>query len=69
VSSDIELVLAPVLPSLPARPLITPAISRFQRGWPLAALGSAALVTVAWIGLLGFGLFKLFEPVFLWSIS
>ena len=69
MNDDAEVVLAPVLPLLPAQPLIKPVISRFQRGWPVAALGFAVLVTVAWMGFLGFGLFKLFEPVFLWSVS
>jgi len=66
MSGDAELVLTPVLPLLPARPKV---ISRFQRGWPVAALGFAALVTVAWIGVLGFGLFKVTESVFIWSVS
>ena len=65
MNDDAEVVLAPALPLLPAQPVI----SSFQRGWPVAALGVAVLVTVAWMGFLGFGLFKLFEPVFLWSVS
>ena len=69
MSDDAEVVMAPVLRLLPAQPLITPVISSFQRGWPVAALGFAVLVTVAWMGFLVFGLFKLFEPVFLWSVS
>ena len=69
MSGEAEPVLTPVMPLLPARPLITPAISRFQRSWPVGALAIALVVTVAWIGVLGFGLFKLFEPAFLWIVS
>ena len=69
MSGDAEIVSTTVLPLLPARPLIRPAISTFQRSWPVGALAIALVVTVAWIGVLGFGLFKLFEPAFLWIVS
>ena len=69
MSSDAKLALTPVLPLLPAQSFTTPVVSRFQRGWPVGALAIALVINVAWIGILGFGLFKLFEPVFLWSVS
>jgi hypothetical protein len=69
MSSSDEFALTPVLPLLLARSLMTSTTSRFQRGWPAGALTIALGINVAWIGLLGFGLFKLFEPVFLWCIS
>jgi hypothetical protein len=37
----------------------------FHRSWPLAGLVIATLVTLAWIGFLGYGLFRLIEPAFL----
>jgi hypothetical protein len=34
---------------------------RFNRIWPVAGLGFATMVSVAWMGFLGFGFFKLIE--------
>jgi hypothetical protein len=45
------------------------ATPRFQRIWPFSALAFAALINLAWIGLLGLGIFKIFEPAFLWFVS
>ena len=42
----------------PVPPLPHP-ISRFHRIWPVAALAVGLMVTVAWGGLLGYGLFRL----------
>jgi hypothetical protein len=39
--------------------------SRFERFWPKAMLVVGLLLTAAWIGFLGFELFKLAEPTFL----
>jgi hypothetical protein len=39
-----------------------PPISLFGRIWPLAGLAAAVIANLAWIGLLGYGLFKLIEP-------
>jgi hypothetical protein len=39
--------------------------SRFERFWPKAAVAVALILTAAWIGFLGFELFKLAEPTFL----
>ncbi len=45
----------------------TPEISNslFHRSWPLAGLVTAMLVSLAWMGFLGYGLFRLFGPAFL----
>ena len=69
MSSDDERALAPALPLLPPWSLMTSVISKFHRNWPVAVVSFALLVNVAWIGLLGFGLFKLVEPLLFWSIS
>ena len=55
------------LPRRLFRPLRRPGgtISRIRRIWPVAGLGFALIVNVAWIGFLGFGLFKLIEAAFL----
>jgi hypothetical protein len=34
-------------------------VNAFQRVWPIAAISVAFIVTVAWIGLLGYGLARL----------
>jgi hypothetical protein len=39
-----------------------PPISLFGRLWPLVGLATAVIANLAWIGLLGYGLFKLIEP-------
>ena len=49
----------------PRRRLFTLATSRFHRIWPVAGLGFAVLVKVAWMGFLGFEFFKLIEAAFL----
>jgi len=61
VSSDIEFASTLVSPVAPPRRTI----SRIRRIWPVAGLGFALIVNVAWIGFLGFGLFKLIEAAFL----
>ena len=65
VSSDAELVLTPVSsPLVPPGHLVTSAISRFHRIWPVAGLGFAVIVNVAWMGFLGLEFFKLIEFAF-----
>jgi hypothetical protein len=65
VSTEAELVLTPVSwPLVPPGHLVASAISRFHRIWPVAALGFAAIVNVAWMGLLGFEFFKLIKLAF-----
>ena len=49
--------------------LVSQRASFFARIWPPAAVGMVLLITMAWMGLLGYGLFKLAEPAFFWSIS
>ena len=61
MSSDIEFASTLVSPVAPPRRTI----SRIRRIWPVAGLGFALIVNVAWIGFLGFGLFKLIEAAFL----
>jgi hypothetical protein len=39
-----------------------PPISLFGRLWPLVGLAAAVIANLAWIGLLGYGPFKLIEP-------
>jgi hypothetical protein len=34
-------------------------VSAFQRVWPIAGVSLALIVTVAWIGFLGYGLARL----------
>ena len=41
-----------------------PKASLSTRIWPVAGLVAAAMLNLAWIGFLGYGLFKLLEPVF-----
>ena len=65
VSSDIEFASTLVSPAAPPRRSFTRTISRFRRIWPVAGLGFALIVNVAWMGFLGFGLFKLIEAAFL----
>ena len=61
VSSQAELLLTPASPLVPPRHSVTSAISRFHRIWPVAGLGFAVIVNVAWMGFLGFEFFKLIE--------
>jgi hypothetical protein len=39
-----------------------PPISLFGRLWPLVGLATSVIANLAWIGLLGYGLFKSIEP-------
>ena len=32
--------------------------------WPVAGLAAAMIINLAWMGFLGYGFFKLFEPAF-----
>jgi hypothetical protein len=41
-----------------------PAASGFSRNWPMFGIAAAMAVTVAWMGFLGYGLFKLIESAF-----
>jgi hypothetical protein len=44
--------------------IITRPVSLFHRIWPVASLAAAVIVNLAWMGFLGYGFFKLVEPVF-----
>ncbi len=39
--------------------------SFLHRSWPVAGLIIAVVVNLVWMGFLGYGLFRLFEPTFL----
>jgi hypothetical protein len=45
-------------------PFIARPVSLFHRIWPVAGLAIAVGVNLAWMGFLGYGFFKLVEPVF-----
>jgi hypothetical protein len=49
----------PVIAKAIARP-----ISFIHRTWPVAGLAAALVVNLAWVGVLGYGFFKIVEPVF-----
>ena len=60
----VQVVLTPVLPLVPDLNIVTQPISFFHRIWPVAGLTAALVVNLAWIGLLGYGFFKIVEPAF-----
>ena len=64
VSIDVELGLTLVSPLAPPRRSPTRAASRFHRVWPLAGLGFAVIVNMAWISFLGFEFVKLMKLAF-----
>jgi hypothetical protein len=45
-------------------PIVAQSISLFSRAWPVAGLAAAMIVNFAWMGILGFGVFKLVKPAF-----
>jgi hypothetical protein len=65
VSGDIEFALTPGSPVAPRRRSFALATSSFHRIWPVAGIGFAVLVNVAWMGFLGLEFFKLIEAAFL----
>jgi hypothetical protein len=64
VIAKAQVVATPILPLMTERPLIPQPISRFHRIWPVVGLAAAMMVNLAWMGFLGYGFFKLVEPVF-----
>jgi len=64
LSGETEPGLTLVSPVALPRRASTRAVSRFRRIWPVAGLGFAVIVNVAWIGFLGFEFFKLIEAAF-----
>jgi hypothetical protein len=58
-------VVATAMPALTSDlPFIPQSIALFRRIWPVAGLAVAVIVNMVWMGFLGYGLFKLVEPVF-----
>jgi hypothetical protein len=45
-------------------PIVSQSISFFRRVWPVAGLAAAMIVNFAWMGFLGYGVFKLVKPAF-----
>jgi hypothetical protein len=64
MSGEVQVALTPVLPLVPGLNFATQPISVFHRIWPVTALAAAVVVNLAWIGLLGYGFFKIAEPAF-----
>jgi hypothetical protein len=64
VIAKAAVVATPIPPLASDLPLIPEPISVFRRIWPVAGLVAAIVVNMAWMGFLGYGFFKLVEPVF-----
>jgi hypothetical protein len=64
VIAEAQVVATSFPPLASERPLIPEPISLFHRMWPVAGLVAAMMVNLAWVGFLGYGFFKLVEPVF-----
>jgi hypothetical protein len=64
VIAKAEVVVMPIPPLTLDLPFVTQPISLFHRIWPLAGLVAAIIVNLAWVGFLGYGLFKLVKPEF-----
>ena len=64
MSGEIEPGLTLVSPVALPRRAPTRAVSRFRRIWPVAGLGFAVIVNMAWIGFLGFEFVKLMKLAF-----
>jgi hypothetical protein len=63
VIAKAQVIATPSPPVMSERPLIPEPISRLHRIWPVAGLVAAMMVNFAWMGFLGYGFFKLVEPV------
>ena len=60
-----HMAMLPLASSLvPDRHLVAQKISRFDRIWPPAMLGSALIINIVWIGFLGVEICKLIELAF-----
>jgi len=64
VIAETRVIAAPALALTSELPFIAPPISLFDRFWPVAGLAAAVIVNLAWMGLLGYGFFKLVRPAF-----
>jgi hypothetical protein len=65
VGGDPKVALASVSPLARSQRSATRKFSRFHSIWPVALLISVVLVTVAWIGFLGFAFFELIDSALL----
>jgi hypothetical protein len=61
VIAEAQVVATPT-PLLTSDLFITRPVSLFHHIWPVAALATAMMVNLAWMGFLGYGLFKLVKP-------
>jgi hypothetical protein len=64
VIAETKVFAAPVPALTSELPFIAQPVSLFHRFWPLPALANAMIVNLAWMGLLGYGFFKLVKPAF-----
>ena len=59
-----QAVEAPIPASTSDLLLIPQPMSLFHQTWPVAVVAAAVIVNLAWMGILGYGFFKLVEPAF-----
>jgi len=64
VIAETQVFAAPVPALTSELPFIAQPVSLFHRFWPVAGLATAMIVNLAWMGLLGYGFFKLVKPAF-----
>jgi hypothetical protein len=64
VIAKAEVVVTPIPPLTLDLPFVTQPISVFHHIWAVAGLAAAIIVNLAWMGFLGYGLFKLVKPEF-----
>jgi hypothetical protein len=62
VIAKATVVATPIPPLTSDLRFVIQPISLFHRVWPGAVLAAAVIVNLAWIGLLGYGFFKLAKP-------
>ena len=59
-----DVVATPISPLASDLHFIPEPISLFRRIWPVAGLAAAVIVNVVWMGVLGYGFFKLVGTAF-----
>jgi hypothetical protein len=64
VIAKAQIAVAPIPHLTSDLPFIPEPISLFRRIWPVASLAAAVIVNVIWMGVLGYGFFKLVGPAF-----
>ena len=57
-----QVVVTQIPPLTSDQLLLSQPISVFRRAWPVTVLAAAVIINLAWMGLLGYGVFKLVEP-------